>query len=83
MLALAEADKNLLQIFKEFSNNKRASIEKLVKHNFLYNIPLVTLVKQSGRSLSTFNREFKSIFNNTPHRWIIKERLYYAKKLME
>ncbi len=81
--ALAEADENILQIFKEFSINERASIEKLVKHNFLYNIPLATLAKQSGRSLSTFNREFKTIFNDTPHRWIMKERLYYAKNLME
>jgi len=80
---LAEADNGILNIFKEFSNNERASIEKLMRHNFLYNIPLDTLAKQSGRSLSTFNREFKTIFNDTPHRWIMKERLYHARNLMK
>lgn len=81
--AIAEANTDVLKIFKEFSNNERASIEKFMKHNFLYNIPLETLAKQSGRSLSTFHREFKTIFNDTPHRWIMKQRLYHARNLMQ
>ncbi|MBW1294454.1 helix-turn-helix domain-containing protein [Aquimarina litoralis] len=81
--AIAEANTDLLKIFKEFSNNERVSIEKIMKHNFLYNIPLETIAKQSGRSLSTFHREFKTIFNETPHRWIMKQRLYHARNLMK
>ena len=41
------------------------------------------LAKASGRSLSTFHRDFKEIFNETPHRWIINKRLEYAYDLLQ
>ncbi len=81
--ALAEADSNLLSSFINFSLFEKADLEKLMTHNFLYNIPLKELANQSGRSLSTFNRDFKLIFHETPHRWIMKKRLYHARDLMK
>ncbi|WP_394750214.1 helix-turn-helix domain-containing protein [Spongiimicrobium salis] len=81
--ALAEADTNILNMFREFSNGERADLDKLMHHNFLYPAKLEWLAKQSGRSLSTFRRDFKAIFNDTPHRWIMKKRLYHARQLME
>lgn len=83
LLALTKADPNLLSVFKEFSLSERADLEQLMHHNFRYDIPLEELAKQSGRSLSTFHREFKILFNDTPHNWIKKRRLQYAKNLME
>ena len=80
--ALAKADARLLGIFKEFAISERADLEKLMNHNYLYNIPLDDLAKQSGRSLSTFNREFMALFNDTPHKWIKKKRLQFARNLM-
>ncbi len=81
--ALAEADVKILEIFHEFSIKQQGDLEKLMKHNFLYKIPLKVLAVQSGRSLSTFNRDFKKLFNDTPHNWIKKQRLYFAKKMMK
>lgn len=80
--ALAKADSRLLGIFKEFAISERADLERLMNHNYLYNIPLDDLAKQSGRSLSTFNREFRALFNDTPHKWIKKKRLQFARNLM-
>lgn len=65
--ALVSADKNLAGIFKEFALAERADLEKLMNNNFLHNISLQLLATESGRSLSTFNREFRAIFNEAPH----------------
>ena len=37
----------------------------------------------TGRSLSSFKKDFSLIFNNTPSRWIVKKRLEEAKFLMD
>ncbi len=81
--ALILANKDIGIIFKEFSQNEKADLEELILNNYLYNLPLKVLAEQSGRSLSTFNRDFKVIFNETPHKWILNKRLEHAKHLME
>lgn len=53
-----------------------------VLYNYHTNVPLETFARQSGRSLSTFNRDFKMIFGETPHRWIRKKRLEKARELL-
>ena len=80
---IAKGDQNLLCVFYEYSNKELANIEKLMEHNFLLNVPLPSLAEISGRSLSTFHRDFKKIFNDTPKRWVTKQRLHYAQQLME
>jgi AraC-like DNA-binding protein len=80
--ALIKADPRLYGVFKEFAISERADLEQLMNHNFRFNIPLDDLAKQSGRSLSTFNREFKALFNDTPHKWIKKKRLQFARNMM-
>ncbi|MEL6559044.1 MAG: AraC family transcriptional regulator [Bacteroidota bacterium] len=80
--ALLIANEDAASIFREFSIAEIADLEKLMDHNFLYNIPLKELAIRSGRSLSSFNRDFRAIYNDTPHRWIMNKRLEYARYLM-
>lgn len=79
LLAIITSDPKLAAIFREYSLAERADIVQFMNYNYLDNIPLETIAIQTGRSLSTFNREFKMVFNETPHRWIMKKRLTYAK----
>lgn len=46
------------------------------------NFSIIDLAQLSGRSLSTFNRDFKKIFNTTPKKWIIKKKMKKAKKML-
>jgi len=82
LLAIIKSDAKLAVIFREYSMAERADMVEFINHNYLINCPLETMAKQSGRSLSTFNREFKIIFNETPHQWILKKRLSYARNLL-
>ena len=82
LYAIIKAKPSLAAIFREYSLAERADLSLFMNHNYLYNVPLATIAKQTGRSLSTFTREFKAIYNETPHRWIMKQRLQFAKDLM-
>lgn len=80
LMAIIKSDANLAAVFREYSLVERADMVQFMNYNYLVNTPLEQLARQTGRSLSTFNREFKIIFNETPHKWIMKKRLTYAKK---
>lgn len=59
-----------------------ADLVEFMNHNFTYNVKLETLAQMSGRSLSTFHRDFKKNFGQTPHRWIMQKRLEKARDLL-
>jgi AraC-like DNA-binding protein len=82
LMAIVQADENLAAIFMEYSKVERADISKFMQYNYLQNINLSELAFQSGRSLSTFNRDFRLAFNETPHKWILRKRLERAKVML-
>jgi pimeloyl-ACP methyl ester carboxylesterase/AraC-like DNA-binding protein len=57
-------------------------LETVMFKNFLYNLKIEEFAKLCGRSLSTFKRDFKKIFNTTPSRWIKSKRLEHARVLL-
>ncbi|MFK7948749.1 MAG: helix-turn-helix domain-containing protein [Saprospiraceae bacterium] len=82
LMAIVKSNADLATVFKDYSLAERADLVEFMNYSYLFNIPLKILAKQSGRSLSTFNREFKSLFNTTPHRWIHHKRLEKARNLL-
>ena len=82
ILGILQANPDYISIFSSFAKAERADLEAFMNHHFNQNIPLQELAKMSGRSLSTFHREFKAIFNSSPHRWIMKRRLYLAREIL-
>ena len=82
LLAIGQVRPELLPVLKAYSQAERANLEQFMQHNFQYNIPLEQLTRMSRRSLSTFNREFKSLYQNSPHQWIKRQRLELAKRLL-
>ncbi len=41
------------------------------------------LAQLTGRSLSAFKRDFKDIFNETPHQWILKRKMDFAEEMIK
>ena len=82
LYAISKSNPNLLHIFNEFSTPERADLVKFIEHNYTHKVPLEELAKMSGRSLSTFNRDFKKTYKTSPHKWIKKQRLELAKKIL-
>ena len=48
----------------------------------MYRLSLKELANYTGRSLSTFKRDFKKVTDQTPERWIIDKRLEEAQRLL-
>lgn len=82
LLAIGQVCPELLPVLKAYSQTERANLEQFMQQNFQYKIPLEQLARMSGRSLSTFNCEFKNLYQSSPHQWIKRQRLELAKRLL-
>lgn len=65
-------------VFCQLMSNQREvkiNLKTFMENNFFYNAPLERFAKLSGRSLSSFRREFIRIFGESPNKWLIQKRL--------
>ncbi|SHK07840.1 helix-turn-helix domain-containing protein [Pseudozobellia thermophila] len=69
--------------FKQIAQEVKPSIKNIMEANFVYNLSLVDFARLSHRSLSTFNRDFYSVYGMSPGKWLTKQRLIHAKLLLE
>jgi AraC-like DNA-binding protein len=56
----------------------KRNIRRLMEQFALSNLSAGEFAELSGRSTSTFNREFKAIYHTTPKQWLIEQRLTHA-----
>lgn len=75
---LREIDPNIDTILANFDEPGKVDLIHFMERNFMFNMPLEKLGYLTGRSLSTFNRDFKRLFNTTPQKWLTKKRLELA-----
>lgn len=62
----------------DFSEQHKIDLEAYMNRHFSYNIPLEKFAKLTGRSLSTFKRDFAKVYDTTPEKWLQKKRLEQA-----
>jgi AraC-like DNA-binding protein len=63
--------------------SRKTDLEEFMVKNFHYNAPIENFAKLSGRSLSSFKRDFAATFNSTPSIWLKNKRLSEAYYLMK
>jgi AraC-like DNA-binding protein len=89
-LKVNEAIELLLQLQPEtksflfdFSDPHKTDLEEFMLKNYHYNAPIENFAKLSGRSLSSFKRDFAATFNSPPSIWLKNKRLTEAYYLMK
>lgn len=75
---LREIDENIDTILANFDEPGKVDLVQFMERNFMFNMPMERLGYLTGRSLSTFNRDFKKLFNTTPQKWLTRKRLELA-----
>jgi AraC-like DNA-binding protein len=65
-------------VLGNFDAPGKIDLVSFMQRNFMFNMSLEKLGYLTGRSLSTFNRDFKKLFNTTPEKWLIDKRLELA-----
>lgn len=71
--------KSLLAIQK---GRSKRNIKRLMNQFALSDLSAKEIAELSGRSFSTFNRDFKAIYHTTPKQWLIEQRLAHAHTLL-
>lgn len=62
----------------DFSEPHKIDLEAYMNRYFSYNVPMVQFAKLTGRSISSFKRDFRKVFNTTPEKWLQNRRLEMA-----
>lgn len=83
LLILLQSQPELANILFNYNLPAKVNLEEFMNHNFKFNVSIQRLAFLTGRSLSSFKRDFKTTFNDTPNRWLVKKRLQEAYFLIE
>ncbi|RKR04822.1 AraC family transcriptional regulator [Flavobacterium sp. 90] len=75
---LRSIDSEIDNVLANFEEPGKIDLVNFMERNFMFNMPLERLGYLTGRSLSTFNRDFKKYFDTTPQKWLTKKRLDLA-----
>ena len=66
---------NLLANFEEPG---KINLTDFMEKNYMFNMTLDKFARLTGRSLSTFKRDFNKAFKTTPQKWLTQKRLELA-----
>ncbi|MBB5622881.1 AraC-like DNA-binding protein [Pedobacter cryoconitis] len=80
---MAIGSHSMFQQILQFYQPVRAEIRHIVEQHYASPNSLTELAYLSGRSLSSFKRDFQAIYNMTPATWIREKRLEKAKQMLE
>jgi AraC-like DNA-binding protein len=78
LLILLRKNPNLASVLFDFGAPQRIDLKEFMNRNFRFNISLDRFAFLTGRSLSTFKRDFSNLFNETPGQWLTRKRLEEA-----
>jgi AraC-like DNA-binding protein len=83
LLILLQANPGLANILFDFGTPEKIDLEAFMNRNFRFNVAIQRFAYLTGRSLTSFKRDFEKTFQETPSRWLIQKRLQEAYFLMD
>jgi AraC-like DNA-binding protein len=83
VLIFIETNPELKNILFDFSEPGKIDLEAYMNEHYLFNGDLKEFAYLTGRSLSTFKRDFGRIFDTTPNKWLQEKRLHEARYLIK
>ena len=82
-LMLSPRNAALCSYFRSLCDRSKTSIQEIMESNFVYNMKLEEFAYLSGRSLSSYKKDFINTFDCPPGKWLLKRRLEHAKFLLQ
>jgi AraC-like DNA-binding protein len=83
LIILLKNEPELAGIFFNYDIPGKLDLEAFMNRNYKFNVSNERFAHLTGRSISSFKREFKTIFNDTPSNWLVKKRLQDAYFLID
>lgn len=75
---LRTIDPDIDGVLANFDDPHKVELIRYMEKNYMFNMTLEKFAYLTGRSLTTFKRDFKKAFNTTPQRWLTQKRLELA-----
>lgn len=79
---LLNTDKSLYASLFDFADPWKPDIMEFMEKNYMNELSLKEMANYTGRSLSSFKRDFKKCSSLTPQKWLIQRRLEAAHELL-
>lgn len=80
---VAECSRNIFFQMLQLRKPVRIDVHRVVEEHFTSPASVEDLAYLSGRSLSSFKRDFRAIYHDTPAHWIREHRLNKAREMLE
>jgi AraC-like DNA-binding protein len=71
-------DPDIDNLLANFEEPGKIDLGNFMEKNFMFNMPLEKFGYLTGRSLTTFKRDFGKAYNTTPQKWLTQKRLELA-----
>jgi AraC-like DNA-binding protein len=75
LLIILKSEPGLANVLFNFGTPEKIDLEAFMLKNFRFNVSLERFAFMTGRSLSSFKRDFLKSFGITPGNWLKKKRL--------
>jgi AraC-like DNA-binding protein len=75
---LRAIDTKIDGILANFDDPRKLDLISFMEKNYMFNMTMEKFGYLTGRSLTTFKRDFKKAFNTSPQRWLLQKRLELA-----
>ncbi|RFZ91128.1 AraC family transcriptional regulator [Mucilaginibacter conchicola] len=83
LLIILKVNPELKDILFDFSEPGKSDLESFMQKNYHFKVDIERFAFLTGRSLATFKRDFKKIFDTSPGRWLVRRRLKQAYYLIK
>lgn len=83
ILVLLQLKPELVSVLFDFVDPWKPDLADFMNNNFVSDLSVEQFAHYTGRSLSSFKRDFSELYHETPNRWIIKRRLEEAYTLLK
>lgn len=81
--SLLNIDNRFFPTLFDFTEPWKIDILDFMNSNYMYVLSLEEIASFTGRSLSTFKRDFRKVSELSPQKWLIKRRLEAAREMLE
>lgn len=75
---LRMVDPDIDGVLANFDDPGKADLASFMEQNYMFNMSMEKFGYLTGRSITTFKRDFKKTYNTTPQKWLTQKRLQLA-----
>lgn len=81
-ILMSKSNPALSSYLRSLADSEGSPLESIMEANFRYRLSLDQFARLCHRSLSSFKRDFRKCFEESPGRWLLQKRLDYAAALL-